>query len=98
MSRAVIIGHGTSGYGLCYGHTDEGNGAILARRTVTLTNARHIAYYETGKGGLTTLAVQGPRPTSRIGAPCTVGLAEVLTVLDVSDEARHLFDSFVCAK
>lgn len=92
--RAVIIGHGTSGYGLCYGETNETNDVILARRTVTLANARHIAHYETGKGGLTTLALQGPNPESRIGKAVTVGLAEVLTILDVSNEARGKFETF----
>lgn len=94
MERAVIIGHGTSGYGLCYGYTSESNDTILSRRSVTLQRARHIAYYESGKGGLTTLAVQGPLKESRIGKACAVGLAEVLTVLDVTADAVAKFETF----
>ncbi len=95
--RAVIIGHGTSGYGLCYGYTEESNDTILARRTVTVTNGRHIAYYKTAKGGLTSLARIGPYEDSRIGLPVDkLGLAEVLTVLDVSDEAEAKFRDFRC--
>lgn len=93
--RAVIIGHGTSGYGLCFGYTSESNDEILARRSLTLQRARHIAYYESGKGGLTTLAVQGPSKESRIGkAVETLGLAEVLTILSVSEGAAKLIEQF----
>jgi hypothetical protein len=92
--RAVIIGHGHNGYGLCFGYTTETNEAILARGNVTLDRARNIVRYESGKGGLTTLAVEGPHGDSRFGKPTRAGIAEVLTILDVSDVARNKFENF----
>jgi hypothetical protein len=90
--RAVIIGSGT--YGLCYGFISATDDEIVKFTAVRVTDARHIAYYRTVPGGLTSLAVFGPHDGSRIGAPCPSALVmNVKNVFDCSPEAVEKFSA-----
>lgn len=100
--RYVIIGNGS--YGLYYGKTSETNAAILARKNVTLTEARHVRYWYGKTGGITSLAAFGPVPEhpsfarNRIGAPAPeAGIDDVKTIFTCTAEAVANFARVVAA-
>lgn len=65
---------------------------IASTHAVRVSEARHIAYWQGPKGGLTSLAVEGPEDGSRIGAPIASMLVTgVAHVLDVTEAARARF-------
>ena len=88
--RIVIV---TSQYrDLYYGEIVATDAEIVESKAVRVKDCRHIAYWKGPTGGLTSLAVSGPGPGSRIGAPCESMLVSgVAHVLDVSAEAQARF-------
>lgn len=57
-----------------------------------IARCRHIAYWRGPKGGLTSLAVEGPEASSRIGRPAeSAWVRDVVAVLAVSEAAAGRF-------
>jgi len=89
-ARTVIV---TSQWrDLYYGEITATDEEIIRDHAVRVSRCRHIAYWKGPTGGLTSLAVSGPGPGSRIGAPCpSMLVGGVAHVLDVATEAQARF-------
>lgn len=96
--RTVIIGNDK--YGLYYGDVEASDEEIIAKKAVRVYGCRHIAYWQGGTGGITSLAAWGPKVggDSRIGAPADALITGVVNVLDVSADARVAFAMAVPTK
>ena len=79
---------------LYYGEITATNAEIGATKTVEVTNCRHIGYWKGPRGGLTSLAAEGPGPGSNIGHACPGFITGVAHILEVSAEARAKFDAY----
>lgn len=77
---------------LYYGTITATDQEIASTHSVRVSAARHIAYWHGPKGGLTSLAAQGPEKGSRIGVAIDSMLVTgVAHVLDVTEAARARF-------
>ena len=83
-------------YVLTTHHRDVWVGRIIAHsglcRVVYLADARHCHSW-TCKGGLSGLAANGPGSNSKIGAPASMILHDVVACMEVSTEAMAAFAS-----
>ena len=92
--RYAIIANGSCGLyvGIVVKH-DLKAGVVEARE------CRHVRYWYGKSGGITSLAafgLCGPRAAeSRIGAPCTATLTNVVNLFDCTTEARATFEAAV---
>lgn len=89
-SRSVLVTTRTRD--LYVGETDASDASVVKTSAVRLRNARHVAYWESGKGGISSLVAEGPRGKSRIGAAAPSALVtNVATVWDLSQAAKAAF-------
>lgn len=87
--RWVIV---TSQYrDLYYGLITATDKEISETHAVRVERCRHIAYWTGPKGGLTSLAVEGPAAGSRIGGETSVLITGVAHVLNVTEAAQVRF-------
>jgi hypothetical protein len=92
--RTVIV---TTQYrDLYYGEISATDAEIARDHAVSVVACRHIGYWKGPKGGLTSLAVEGPGPGSNIGhsldAPALI--TGVAHILPVTEEARARFAAY----
>ena len=78
-SRAVVIC--TAKRGVFFGYTKETGDAIIARGTVTLTDARMCTYWSESTHGVLGLAGIGPQKGSRIGPKVPALTCESVTAI-----------------
>lgn len=89
--RTVVIGN--DGYGLYYGRITATDAEIAATKSVRVTRCRHIARWNGGPGGITSLPATGPLKGSRIGGDVTALITGVKNIFECTPEAVARFDA-----
>lgn len=91
-SRSVLVTTRTRD--LYVGETDASDASVVKTSAVRLRNVRHVAYWESGKGGISSLVAEGPRGESRIGAVAPSALVtNVANVWDLTAQSKAAFDA-----
>lgn len=89
IGKYVVIGN--KSYGLYAGRLEAYDPVA---GVASVARCRHVAYWVSGVGGITSLVAQGPQEGSRIGQPCDATLTGVVNVFACSPEAERLFEAY----
>lgn len=76
---------------LYYGTVTATDAEVSKEHAVRVEDCRHIAYWKGPRGGLTSLAAEGPGEGSNIGAPVPMLVTGVAHLLECSAEAQAKF-------